>query len=83
MGPPATSPTAGAPAATSDHHPSALTRSVAGVTPMIRAMAAGMVAAPITAAPVRNPMSDSGSQASAARAVTTVATPKPHRNVRR
>jgi hypothetical protein len=78
-GPPATSPSTGAPAPTSDHHPIALTRSSSGNARMINAIDAGPVAAPGMAPSVRIAMSDEPFQA---RAVRNVATVKPARPMR-
>src|SRR5215813_6331922 len=82
-GPPATSPSTGAPAPTSDHQPIALTRSSSGNARMINAIDAGPVAAPGTAPMARIAISDAPSQANAVRIVATVNPARPTRYTRR
>jgi hypothetical protein len=77
IGPPATTPSTGAPAPTSDHSPIAFTRSLAGTERIIIAMDAGPVAAPSAAPSTRNAISDDAFHASAVSAANTAAPARP------
>ena len=82
-GPPITSPIAGEPAATSDHHPIAFARSPRAYTLLINAIDEGIVAPPITTASPRKAIREYGSQANVVSAVIAVETVNPVRNTRR
>jgi len=79
IGPPATTPSTGAPAPTIDQNPSALTRCSLGKMRLMMANEAGPVAAPSTAPSTRKAMSDPALHATALAAAMHAAPNRPHR----